>query len=163
VWNVHTDPCNWRETALDPPIGGTVEDLATALAAQPLQNVSAVTDVTLDGYAGKRVEMTMPGDVDLFSCDKTSDGQVVFGRWNFPDDPYAPYAGPWAFGNGQRDTAYILDVDGTRLVIDTSSLPGASEVDLAELEQLVASIRLEVLTPIQSPAASPSPSAGASR
>jgi hypothetical protein len=37
----------------------------------------------------------------------------------------------------------IVDVDGTRWVIDASFLPGTSDANLAELEQLVASIRLE--------------------
>jgi hypothetical protein len=38
---------------------------------------------------------------------------------------------------------YIIDVQGTRWVIDTNYLPGTSKANLAELEQLVASIRFE--------------------
>lgn len=38
---------------------------------------------------------------------------------------------------------YIVDVDGTRQVIDTMYLPGTSEANLAELEQILASIRFE--------------------
>ena len=41
-----------------------------------------------------------------------------------PAPPYA--AGPWTFGNGQHNTVYIVDVDGTRQVIDTMYVPGVS-------------------------------------
>jgi len=36
---------------------------------------------------------------------------------------------------------YIIDVDGTRWVINTNYLPGTPPGSVAELEQLVASIR----------------------
>jgi hypothetical protein len=38
---------------------------------------------------------------------------------------------------------YIIDVDGTRWVIDTNYLPGTSAASIAELEQLATSIRFE--------------------
>ena len=47
------------------------------------------------------------------------------------------------YGNGQRNTVYIVDVDGTRQVIYTMYLPGTSAANLAELEQILASIRFE--------------------
>jgi hypothetical protein len=47
---------------------------------------------------------------------------------------------------------YIVDIDGTRQVIDTMYLPGTSAANLAELDQIIASIRFEPR------AASPSPS-----
>ena len=33
VGNIYTGGCHWRGTALDPPVGPTVDDLATALSA----------------------------------------------------------------------------------------------------------------------------------
>ena len=51
-----------------------------------------------------------------------------------------------------RNIVYILDVGGMRAVIDTLYTPGTSEADLAEAEQLIASMRFEW------PAPSPSPS-----
>ncbi len=63
---------------------------------------------------------------------------------------------PWTFGhNGQHDTVYIVDVDGTRQVIDTLYLPGASAADRAELDQIVASIRFEPRASTPSPSPSP--------
>ena len=146
VGNLHADPCRWRGSVLDPPVGPTVDDLATALMGQPAQNASAVSDVTLGGYAGKKVVMSIPDGVDRLACD---DGD--YGRW-YEDDPggYAPYT----YGAGQVDTLYILDVDGTRRLVDAIYLPGTSEADIAELQSVVDSIRFE-------PIALPSPSARA--
>lgn len=64
-----------------------------------------------------------------------------YGRWSHAADPSS--YGPFTYGDGQHDTIYILDVDGTRQVIDTNYLPGTPEADLDELEQLVGSIRFE--------------------
>lgn len=140
VGNVYTGGCHWQGTALDPPVGPTVDDLATALAAQGGPSTPAPRDVTIGGYPGKKVELSLPADVDLATCDKENT-YPVFGRWS-PHD--APHAGaPWTYGSGQRSTVYIVDVDGTRQVIDTMYLPGTSAANLAELEQIVASIRFE--------------------
>jgi hypothetical protein len=58
--------------------------------------------------------------------------------------PGYPLGGaPWTYGSGQRSTVYIVDVDGTRQEIDTMYLPGTSAANLAELEEILASIRFE--------------------
>lgn len=147
VENLHADPCRWMGSVLEPAVGPTVDDLAAALMEQPSQNASSITDVTLGGYAGKKVELSIPEDVNPAMC---SSGN--YGRW-FSTDP-SDY-GPFTYGSGQRDSVYILDVEGTRWVIDTNHVPGTSDADLAELDQLLASIRFE---PPASPLPSPSPS-----
>jgi hypothetical protein len=148
VTNLHADPCRWRGSVLEPPVGPTVDDLATALMEQPSQNVSSVSDTSLGGYAGKRVELAIPDDIHPAACD---DGD--YGRWYDNDDPSG--YGPFTLGiESQRDTAYVIDVEGARWVIDTHVRPGTPESDIAELEQLVASIRFEAAA---SPEASPSP------
>ena len=143
VGNLHADPCHWRGSVLDPAVGPTVDNLADALVEQEAQNASGVTDVMLGGYPGKKVEMSIPDGVDHLACD---DGD--YGRW-YTDDPYG-YA-PFTFGSGQRDTVYIIDVAGNRQVIGVQYLPGTSDATLAEVEEILASIRFEL------PAASPSP------
>lgn len=140
VGNVYTGGCQWRGTALDPKVGPTVDDLATALAAQEGPGASPPVDVMLGGYPGKKVELSIPEALDIDTCD-TQDSFPVFGRWSGPGAP--SFAGPWTYGDGQRNTVYIIDVDGTRQVIDTMYLPGTSEANLAELEQILASIRFE--------------------
>ena len=138
--NVYTGGCQWHGTALDPPVGPTVDDLATALVAQGAPGTAAPADVTIGGHPGKKVELSMPADVDIATCDQ-QDGYPVFGLWSHPNAPSAAF--PVTYGNGQRNTVYIVDVDGTRQVIYTMYLPGTSAANLAELEQILASIRFE--------------------
>jgi hypothetical protein len=147
VGNLYTGGCHWRNTALDPPVGPTVDDLATALNAQAGPGASPPTDVDVGGHHGKKVELSIPANLDVSTCD--SDGTFpIFGRWNAGPNG----AAPWTYGNGQHNTVYILDVNGTRQVIDTMYLPGRTAADRAELDQIVASIRFEPRP------ASPSPS-----
>jgi len=143
VGNLKADPCHWKAGALDPPVGPTVEHLAAALVVQVGPTVATSTDVTLGGYRGKKIEYSAPSDFDPTSCD---DG--VLSRWEPPSGDW----GGWVAAGGQRNAVYIIDVDGQRLVIDTMSLPGASAADLAEFDQMMASIRFEPR------ASSPSPS-----
>ena len=145
VSNINADPCRWRNSALEPPVGPTVDDLATALMAQPEQHASSVSDVTVGGYAGKKVELSVPDE--LGACDGGN-----YQRWYDNDDPYS--YGPYTWGSSQRDTVYIIDVEGTRWVIDTHYRLGVPDSDLAELDQLVASIRFE-LPPVTAPIPSP--------
>ena len=57
--------------------------------------------------------------------------------------------------NGQQNIVTIIDVDGARTLIDTVYLPDTTEADLAEAEQLVASMRFEPIAPSPSPSSSP--------
>jgi hypothetical protein len=136
VANVYADPCHWKGNGLVPAVGPSVDDLAAALVEQAGPAAVAPTDVTLDGYAGKQVELTIPDDIDTGSCDEGD-----YGRWSPTGDP--GFYGPFTYGKGQRDTVNIVDVDGARWVIDANYTPGNSAASLAELEQLVASVRFE--------------------
>ena len=134
IGGVHADPCRWQGSSVDPPVGPTVADLAFALAAQA--GSSSPTDVTVGGHPAKKVELVIPDGIDKDACD---DGD--YGRWFFGDDRTTK--GPFTYVNGQHDTVYILDLDGTRQVIDTMYVPGTSAANLAELDQIIASIRFE--------------------
>ena len=117
----------WTETALEPPLGPTVDDLATALENQ-LTREATTSDVTLDGYTGKLVKMTVPTDAVFTDCDSGE-----FRSWD----------GRYHQGPGQQDDVYILDVEGFRLVIDTLSYPGSSAADLEKLQQMLDTIQIE--------------------
>jgi hypothetical protein len=150
VGNLYTGGCKWRGTALDPPVGPTVDDLATALVAQAGPGASPAASVTVGGHPGKKVELSIPEGLDVNTCD--SDGDfAIFGRW-YTGAMRDFGAAPWTYGDGQHNTVYIVDVDGTRQVIDTMYLPGTSAANLAELDQVIASIRFETLPPSPSPA-----------
>ena len=147
--NIYTGGCQWRGTELDPPVGPTVDDLATALSA--LAGASPPASVTVGGHPGKKVELSTPADLDVATtCDRDGGGSDgIFGRIVF-ERGFA--AAPYTHGMGQHQTIYIIDVDGTRQVIDAMYLPGASAADRAEQDEIIASIRFE------SGPSSPSPS-----
>lgn len=124
---VYSDPCQWRTSIPDPPVGPTVDDLANALAAQALRGDAIPTDVTIDGYQGKYLEMSVPTDIDFATCDNGN-----FYSW----------LGRYHQGPGQIDGVYILDVDGQRQVLIAYHMPGVSEAALAEQQAIVESIEI---------------------
>lgn len=139
IANVYADPCQWQGSLLDPAVGPTVDDLATALVAQKGRNATAPTDVTLGGYPAKRVELSIPADLDRATCD----GGVIR-TWEAPrEDSFLDNETQnLGMHPGQLNVVYIVDVNGERLVIDTWHMPGTSAADLAELEAILASMRI---------------------
>jgi hypothetical protein len=139
IGNVYSDPCQWKGALLDPPVGPTIDDLATALVAQKRRNASAPTDVTLGGYPAKRVELSIPTDLDRATCD-----EGVIRTWVAPGEDTALVNETENLGMhpGQLNVVYIVDVNGDRLVIDTWHMPGTSAADLAELDAILASMRI---------------------
>lgn len=146
VWsvaNIYTDRCQWRSAQLDPPVGSTVDDLATALADVWGSDSTAPTDVMLDGFAGKQMVLTVPTDIEttptatsgfLFTdCDAQR-----FQSWVSSDGGHRWYQAP-----GQIARLWILDVDGVRLVIEASYAPETSLEDRAELLHIIDSIQIE--------------------
>lgn len=151
--NLYADPCHWRTGGLvDPPVGPSVEDLATALVEQAGSTPTTVSDVTIDGYSGKKVELSWPDGLDVAACE-IFDGDVrIYARWE-----ESMFPGGHNFGNGQQNIVYILDVGGSRVVIDALHMPIATESDLAELQAVVDSIRFEPHAPSPAPSSSPAP------
>ena len=117
-----------------------------------LDGASPPTPVTVGVHSGKKVELSTPADLDpVTECDRDGGGSDgIFGRFVY-DRGFSAH--PYTHGMGQHQTIYILDVDGTRQVIDAMYLPSASAADRAEQDQIVASIRFES----QAPSPSPSP------
>jgi hypothetical protein len=141
IANVYTDPCQWQGSLLSPAVGPTVDDLATALVAQKDRNATAPTDVTLGGYPAKRVELSIPADLVKATCD-----EGVIRTWVAPGEDAAhstPDTENLGMHSGQLNVVYIVDVNGDRLVIDTWHMPGTSAADLAELDAILASMRIE--------------------
>jgi hypothetical protein len=128
VTNVPKDPCD-RDPLdpLDPPLGPSVDDLADALVGQPHTVVSKDIAVTIDGYSGRYLDYTAD---DMSDCPI---GQLHRWMTGGPTREALP---------GERDQVWILDVDGTRVVIDAFSFAGSSAEDLAELEAIAQTIRI---------------------
>jgi hypothetical protein len=127
----------------DPPVGPSVDDLATVLAdLAPFEVTSAPSDVTVYGYRGKHLELIVPdlpfelreGDAYFTEC---AGGQLQ--SWIAPGlSSFYGYTGP-----GHVEEHWILDVDGSRLLIQANWSPGSSTQDLAELRAILDSIRIE--------------------
>lgn len=125
---VYADPCRWQDGFVDPLVGPTVGDLATAFANQPLRGDAVPVDVEVDGYPGKMIELSVPDDLDFADCDGGE-----FWSWD----------GRNSQGPGQVDVLYIVDVGGQRVVIDAHYMPGTSAADNAERQAILDSIQLE--------------------
>jgi hypothetical protein len=132
----------------DPPIGPTADDLATALAdLAPFRVTSPPTDVTIYGYRGKHLELTVP---DLPMKGRGNDRRFagcVDGKLKSWVDPLSqPSAGDAFYGYtgpGYTEEFWILDVDGTRLMIAAERSPGSPSEDLGAQRAILDSIRIE--------------------
>jgi hypothetical protein len=149
VSHVYTDACHHEATLVG--AGTTTDELASLLMAQKGRVASAATDVTLGGFPAKRIELTVPADLDVTTCDG---GFIRF--W--------PDAGPDESGGlccsdvGSTDVVYVVDVAGDRFAVVARHQASSSAEELAELEAIVASIMIEPpATRASPPGASPSP------
>jgi hypothetical protein len=131
----------------DPPVGSSVNDLAAALAdLAPFRVTSPPKDVTIDGYSGKHLELTVPdlpvegeGDDGRFTgCEEGKLKSWVGFIDTEPGDAYYGYTGP-----GYTEEFWMLDVEGTRLMIVAERSPGSPPEDLDEQRAILDSIRIE--------------------
>ena len=109
------------------------------------------TDVIFGGYPAKRVELSMPADLDVATCDE---GQYAcswmpVSRSRSPTPPGRTWAACSRCCTSSTSMA--------RGVMQTLAPRRQLEADLAELEAMLASIRID--PPAPSPSPSPSPSA----
>ena len=68
--NVFTDPCHWKDSLADPPVGPTVDDLVNAFLESPDATVSGRPTWSLGGYPAKRFELSLQADLDVTTCDE---------------------------------------------------------------------------------------------
>jgi hypothetical protein len=124
---VYADPCDWEGNFAEPDslVDRNPTAVTDALAAQHLRGDAEPTDIKVDGYAGKLVELTLPADLDFSTCDG--------------GEPYS-WLGRAHQGPGQVDHVYAVDVDGELLVFDATYMPDAPRELIAELEAIVDSI-----------------------
>lgn len=131
VWNitnVYADPCTDHTPSATPP-GPGIDALLEALAAQDGIDAGPLTPVTIDGYSGKFVDLTITADIVACPVDFMTWGDEAAGRD--------------AKGNGEVDRVYALDVDGQRITFFTRIVPGGKQEHIAQLERIVASIDIQ--------------------
>lgn len=130
VDGVFIDPCRMDEDA--PHAGTTVDDLAAALTAQERTAVSKPTPVTLDGHRGLYVELTASSDVTFEDC-----ALGYYAYWEGkPDDAQHTADSP-----GTVDRAWILDVNGERVVLTAITVPSVPDQQIDELITMIESVR----------------------
>jgi hypothetical protein len=143
VANVVRHGCRNHSPA-DPPVGPGVDDLATALAdLAPFRVTSPPKDVTIYRYRGMHLELTVP---DLPADDEgfTECIDRNLASWMAPylgppgDNAFTGYTGP-----GYSEEFWILDIEGTRLMIAAGRSAGSLSKYLAEQRAILDSIRIE--------------------
>jgi DNA-binding SARP family transcriptional activator/basic membrane lipoprotein Med (substrate-binding protein (PBP1-ABC) superfamily) len=133
VANVFADPC--QSLPMQPPVGPTVDDLAAALAGMPGVDATTPSPITVDGFAGKEIEFTIPD----YSSDERCDGK----GYNLWQEGGGGGFTLWSHGPNEHHQAWILDVDGTRVMIDAAYMPDTTPEERADLDNIRHSIQIK--------------------
>ncbi len=135
---VFGDSCHWKSGGQSQPQDATA--FAAAFAAQVPRNASAPRDVTVAGMPAVHVRLTVPADQeidaagDFVGCDE--------GRFISWGTASSPLDGRYHQGPGQIDDVYLLDIDGRTYVFHMISGPDISASDKADLEAMMASLKI---------------------
>ncbi len=116
------DPCQTKDLI---DTGSTVDGFANAISTHPVLDATDPVDVSLGGYSGKYIDLRLPAD--LSSCEEFR--------------PWEP--GIYAQGPNHQWHLWILDVEGTRVVVRSMDYPGTSAQRRAELQAMVDSIQIQ--------------------
>lgn len=133
VWEItnrYVDPCT-DHTLVDPAPGPSIDELIDALVSQPGVEAGPPTDVTVDGYLGKFVELTVT--IDIGAC-----GYQGFWLWASPDGDRR-----FVQGSNEMNRIYVLDIDGVRHTFYARIPARTTAGDRAELEAIIDSVDIE--------------------
>jgi hypothetical protein len=121
-----SEPCRpaGDEAAADISVGPLVDDLVTALVDHPSLDVTAPADVTLAGYSGQYLDLTIPDDISDCDTYRPLDGHI------------------YAQGPGHRWHMWVLDVDGVRVLVESSDYAGTPPQRLAEVQAILDSLEI---------------------
>lgn len=126
---VYRDPCRSTSTRPDTPVTA-VDDFAAALAAQASRDASEPMEVMVGGYAGKSIVLHAPLDADFFECEEHE-----FVSYGTEQDPLTRYHQ----GPGQIDELWILDVDGSIVILNAMYRPDTSADLVEEMRAIIES------------------------
>ena len=125
----------------------TLDGLVTALTEQQgWADVTAPSDISVDGYSGKTFQRTVPAV--LSDCPNMSPGHMRLpeldgdGLKSWLNEDRSNFAG-WYYEPGQFETLMVLDIDGTVVVINSNLWAGSSAADRAEFAAVLDSIRID--------------------
>lgn len=129
---IYSDPCEGEGELIE--VGTTVDDLANALLEQPHTVATGPVDTTLGGLTAKRIELTVPDDLDPAACRMGEHLQIWYSP---PADKYFVLLGD------ATNSVYILDVKGERQVLLAGYRAGATAEDVAEMQTIIESISID--------------------
>jgi hypothetical protein len=142
-FNVYGDPCQWQSTIPEAP-ATTPDEIAAAFAGQTASEPSAPVDVTVGGFSGKAITLRVPLGYDIPDAPREE---------RFADCDNATYAfygiegedveARNAQGAGQIDELWILDVDGSIVILDATYSPATPAELVDELRTLAESATFE--------------------
>lgn len=129
---IYSDPCEGEGELIE--IGTNVDDLANALLEQPHTVATGPVETTLGGLPAKRIEMTVPDDLDPATCRMGEHLQIWYSE---PPDKYFVLLGD------ATAHVYIFDVKGKRQVFYTHYQAGATAEDINEMQTIIESIKID--------------------
>ena len=142
-FSVYGDACQWLTTIPETP-ATTPDEIAAALAAQAETDATAPVDVTVGGFAGKAITLEVPMSYDLPGASR--DEKFA----DCDDSTLAFYGVDGGTGNernaqgaGQIDELWILDVDGSIVILDAAYSPATPAELVEELRTLAESATFE--------------------
>ena len=138
---LYSDPCRWDVQGTggadvgDVKVGPTVDDLVAGLRANTFYTSSQATPVTIDGYAGKEIELQLPDD-PFTSCDREP-GDSGGHAYVFSG------SGLYAQGPANIWDLFILDVEGTRLIAVILSYAKTPQADLDLARNIIETLDID--------------------
>ncbi len=126
---VYGDPCAWSSTRPDKP-ATTVDQIVAALAKQSSRSPSAPEDIAVGGFAGQRITLHVPDDVDFSSCDEGN-----FATFGVPGEFPALYAQ----GSGEIDEMWVVDVNGRIALLEGAYYQSTPQNAVDELHAILSS------------------------
>lgn len=130
VSHVYSSACDGQGTAVET---STPAAVTAALAAQTGHQTIGPSDTTIAGYPASRFEFSVPGDATTCNL-----GPL----WLAPGGGEGPTMYEFD-GSGSFVTVYVVDVDGSALGIAVDSGVPDEPADVAELDAIVESLRIE--------------------
>jgi hypothetical protein len=129
VDNTFEDPCAHVERS--PEVGSTTDDVVAALGTIPSTTATQPLTTTIAGLDATLVELTIPGSLPC--------NPQTFFLWQ--DSPGNYW---WLLATNERIRVWVIDQDGTPVVISARSWPETSAALVTQMDTVLNSIKFVV-------------------
>lgn len=128
VGGLYSDPCRGATGPPDVSVGSSADELVAALLAQTAYEVTRIdTPTDVGGYPVQRLDLVMPSDLDYTTCTGGN---------------YWVWDGPPVSGTANRWSLWIIDVDGTPVVL-LADYTAVTPLHHSQIERMVQSIAIQ--------------------